>query len=140
MSSDFHLAVDPRQVEASLAELLRDPGATSTDALQAAQVHRALPLWADWTGCILLRPTGELQFVAWAHPGDAERLGAAGQHDLAMAHAARAVGSRRFPAVVGLAPQRTASARECPSCHGSGRVDAAPPNLICQCGGLGWLP
>jgi hypothetical protein len=139
MNSDFHLAVDPAQVEASLAAYLQHPGETSADAIRAARQHRALPLWEDWTGCILLRPTGDLSFVAWDRPERTEEMGAS-QPDREMAHAARAIGSRRFPAVAGLAPQRTASARECPSCHGTGRVDAAPPNIVCQCGGLGWLP
>jgi hypothetical protein len=35
-------------------------------------------------------------------------------------------------------PERPHDAVVCPSCHGSGQ--AARPEVVCECGGLGWVP
>jgi hypothetical protein len=53
--------------------------------------------------------------------------------------------SRRYSDLAHLAPQRTAGDQNCPHCRGTGRVVLsdgrdAPANVVCYCGGLGWLP
>jgi hypothetical protein len=108
--------------------------------LRLARLHQVLPLWTDMGGCIALRPSGQLVFFAWDDPEKLEPVGAAEAHDLRMVHAARAVGSRRFPSIAGLAPVRDSSARVCPFCGGSGKLVFVPDNIVCECGGLGWVP
>ncbi len=50
----------------------------------------------------------------------------------------------RYPRLRNLEPVRRPGDYGCPSCAGTGRVRGLPArtedNLICTCGGLGWLP
>jgi len=140
MSSPFQLGVDAQAVEVALKDYLAHPDEGAGELLRFAQLHHVLPLWTDWVGCIALRPTGHLVFLAWDDPEKLEPVGAAGDHDRRMVHAARAQGSRRFPTISGLAPVRDASARVCSSCGGSGKLASVAENILCECGGLGWVP
>jgi len=47
---------------------------------------------------------------------------------------------RRGAGISGLAPVRDAAARVCPSCDGSGKPASVPDSVVCECGGLGWVP
>jgi len=140
MTSPFVLAVDAEAVERAFDDYVAHHDEGAGELLRFAQLHHALPLWTDWVGCIALRPTGLLVFFAWDEPEKVEPVGAAGDYDRRMVHAARAEGSRRFPNIVGLAPVRDAAARLCPSCGGSGRLASVPESVVCECGGLGWVP
>ena len=140
MSSPFHLRVDAEAVEAAMRNYLTHPEEGAGELLRCAQLHHVLPLWTDWMGCVALRPTGQVVFFAWDDPEKVEPVGAGGDHDRRMVHAARAEGSRRFPAIAGLAPVRDASARVCASCGGSGKLASVAENIVCECGGLGWVP
>src|SRR5205814_4737430 len=122
MSSTFVLAVDPPAVSFALDAYLRHPDEGGGELVRLARVHEVLPLWTDMGSCIALRPSGQLVFFAWDDPEKVEPVGAAGAHDRRMVHAARAVGSRRFPSIAGLAPVRDSGARVCPSCGGSGKL------------------
>jgi len=140
MSSPFVLAVDPEAVDLALEDYLTHPDEGGGELVRFARLHHVLPLWTDWVGCIALRPAGQLVFFTWDDPDKVEAVGAAGDHDRRMVHAARAEGSRRFPAISGLAPVRDAGARVCPSCSGSGKLASVSGNVVCECGGLGWVP
>ena len=135
----MRLDVDRVAVERELAAYLEDAGRGPPQALDGARTHSALPLWTDLVGCLALRPTGELIFFSWDDPRALTEL-LNTDYDRRLIHAARALGSRRYPGIAGLAPAREASARICPTCHGSGRIPDVPDNVICECGGLGWVP
>src|SRR5207245_720042 len=140
MSSAFVLAVDSRAVSLALDAYLQHPDEGGGELARLARLHEVLPLWTDMGGCIALQPSGQLVFFAWDDPEKVQPVGAAGAHDRRMVHAARAVGSRRFPSIAGLAPVRDSGARVCPSCGGSGKLVSVPDNIVCECGGLGWVP
>ena len=140
MNSPFVVDVDAGAVELALTDYVTHPEEGAGELARLARSHHVLPLWTDWVGCIALRPTGELVFFTWDDPERLEHVGAAGDHDRRMVHAARAQGSRRFPTILGLAPTRDASARVCSSCGGSGKLASVPDTLACECGGLGWVP
>ena len=140
MSSPFHLGVEAHAVEVALEDYVTHPDEGAGELLRFARLHHVLPLWTDGVGCLALRPTGQLVFFAWDDPEKLEPVGAAGDHDRRIVHAARAAGSKRFPLISGLAPVRDASARACPSCGGPGKLLSAPENVVCECGGLGWVP
>jgi hypothetical protein len=140
MNSPFVLTVASHAVELALEDYLTHPDEGAGELMRICRVHHVLPLWTDWVGCIALQPTGHLVFIAWDDPDKVEALGAAGDQDRRMAHAARAQGSKRFPAIAGLAPVRDESARVCPSCGGSGKLASVPDNIVCECGGVGWVP
>lgn len=49
----------------------------------------------------------------------------------------------KYPELKLLIPQRPVDALECPECEGSGgfgHLDPAVRDVICSCGGLGWVP
>src|SRR3989441_8598135 len=140
MSSAFVLTVDSRAVSLALDAYLRHPDEGGGELVRLAGLHEVLPLWTDMGGCIALRPSGQLVFFAWDDPEKVEPVGAAGAHDRRMVHAARAVGSRRFPSIAGLAPVRDSGARVCPSCGGVGQTRSLSPNTCFGIGGGGWGP
>jgi hypothetical protein len=100
-----------------------------------ARRHHALPLLLDMGGCVALRPNGELIQFLWDAPDQV-----AIEADPKMRHVARAVGSRRYSAISGLAPTRTSTSEVCLTCKGTGVVRPDLPNIVCICGGLGWVP
>ncbi len=133
MSSPFVLSVDSRAVGLALDDYLLHPDEGGGELARIARQHQVLPLWADMGGCIALRPNGQLVFLAWDDPEKVEPVGAAGDHDRRMVHAARAAGSRRYPSIAGLAPVRPVRSLPFPttSCanaagsvgsHGEGRA------------------
>ena len=150
MASDFILDVDPEAVDLALETYLQDSNNPATEVLNGARLHRMLPLWEDWVGCIGLRRSGEIIFYTWDEPSRLVPVGTGGDHDRRMVFAARAQGARRFPSIAGLAPVRGPSARVCPGCGGTGKLrdlrgngefaELADRHLVCQCGGLGWVP
>jgi hypothetical protein len=53
-------------------------------------------------------------------------------------------GSLKHPQLACLVPSRPVGARDCSHCSGTGRLALATTpgleNVICYCGGVGWLP
>ncbi len=109
------------------------------EARTGAERHQVLPLLNDFTGCWALTPEGRLVFFSWAAPGVLE-LVSDRPVDVLGTHVALAIGSRRYSALADISPKRTPDAVPCESCDGSGHISGAPANMVCACGGLGWLP
>jgi hypothetical protein len=133
------IEVDRKSVEDAVTAYLLAPGKDPAEAVAAAQKYRLLPLWKDFGGCILLRSDGELLSFGWDTPTRLEPIPDT-EPDRGMVHAARGWASRRFPTVQGLAPQRGAESKVCPGCKGTGQLLGIPDNIVCACGGLGWIP
>jgi hypothetical protein len=129
----------PRTVlEAELARFLAEPFGPP-QAHTAAARHQVLPLFNDFMGCWALDMDGRLVFCAW---GAIETVAPVSDHpvDAAGSNAALALGSRHFPALAAIRPARPSDAVTCTTCDGSGRLAEWPENVVCACGGLGWLP
>jgi hypothetical protein len=97
------------------------------------RANGALPLYVGWTEIVGIRPDGEL--VRWSSedwPGAFE-LNDATWHKVALV-----LGARRYPVLQRLIPERPEGARDCHLCQGSGRLPLQP-EILCQCGGIGWL-
>ena len=111
----------------------------STSRSAVAARHHVLPLMDDFMGCWALTMAGELAFVPHEEPG---RLELVRDHPVEAIgiHVALAQGSRRYPELVSIGPQRPPDAIPCTTCDGSGRIPGIPENILCSCGGLGWLP
>src|SRR6266540_3755379 len=98
------LAVVPAEVEMALSRFLSEFDPDPLDVKGIARRHHALPLLLDTGGCVALRPNGELIQFLWDTPDQV-----AIEADPKMRHVARAVGSRRYSAISGLAPTRTST-------------------------------
>ena len=103
------------------------------------ETHGALPLYSAWTATAGIRPDGEL--VSWITedwPGAADEFA-----DPTWVNLALVQGARRYPALKDLIPPRPREAEVCDGCGGAGAIPDLPENLknvICKCGGIGWLP
>ena len=100
----------------------------------AIRKHTFLPLHVGWVAVLGIRPDGSL--VRWDHEDDREAV-----KPLADAYWQRMAicqGMRKYPELGTLIPQRPASAQACEDCGGTGQVRGAP-QVICQCGGIGWI-
>ena len=92
-----------------------------------------MPVYSDWVVGFALNEDGEPVYSDsdW---GNAKRLTNARYRHIVLAEAAR-----RYNELLFLEPKRTPNDPVCPSCKGAGGV-AQYPNLICECGNLGWIP
>ncbi|MGH9579437.1 MAG: hypothetical protein ACRD2R_00460 [Terriglobales bacterium] len=130
----------PREVlEAELARYLTAGPREPQAAYVGAARHRVLPLFNDFVGCWALDMTGRLVFFPWEAPEELESVSDR-PADAIGANAALAQGSVRFPALAVIRPVRPADAVPCTTCDGTGRLTGVPDNVVCACGGLGWLP
>lgn len=120
-------------VEEALAKYLKHP--TSSDADFAAR-HRALPLYAGWTGTTYLTASGEFWFrnCEYAPPRIENDLNDSSKI------VALVVAAERYPQLASLLPKRPDLAIECDACNGRGQITVGSiSNIICgQCKALGW--
>lgn len=127
------------QIELRLRECLADSTPDELNLREVVAKFGALPLALDWGGAFAIRPDGEIIMYLWDPPHDL-RI----EHDTRLRNIALFQGSLRYPELKVLVPARPDNAPECHSCKGTG----IPPevkkyglqNLVCYCGGLGWLP
>jgi hypothetical protein len=101
---------------------------------EAVQKHTFLPLYVGWIAVLGIRP--DESFV---------RLDLGGNGDEAMTlsnpywqRMSLCQGAKKYPELCILIPERPASAQTCDGCGGRGQLPGAP-QLICECGGIGWV-
>jgi hypothetical protein len=138
--------VQPSVVRAAIASYAAN--APESEELLAAlsQCLVLLPLYLDWTAFIGLAPTGELVLAEYEAPFATKNaeVAEAGRWKAGIRHLAFAAGFIRYPHLTWLQPVRTSDAVVCTTCSGTGRPsfggEPAPENVLCECGGMGWLP
>ena len=90
----------------------------------------ALMLYGDIGGCAYIRPDGDVHFVAHDEH-------VAYREPEAVVVASLVIGSKHFPELKELLPQRSPAARDCSACAGTGKFKDF--DIICgTCNGLGW--
>ena len=102
--------------------------------------HGLFPAYADIGGGSAVDRDGEVWYseepMEWT---DVRRV-----EDPALRHAILGVAVRRHPELAHIWPKRGANDLQCPGCGGTGVFGGLPVqvrhNIICQCGGLGWIP
>ena len=96
----------------------------------------ALPLYADWSGYIAIRPDGSFLF---------RQDDATVQNDVEPEWQLVALikGSRKYPELVPLLPKRSGDAADCVECEATGHAlleGEMLESVICgKCFGLGWV-
>jgi len=109
-----------------------------TDTWREAAVNAdLLPVYSDWETCFAITREADVVYSdgSWSN---AKRLANPRYRHIVFAQAAA-----RYPEFTKLRPLRQPSDPDCPSCHGTGRVrvgDTTYDDMICECGGLGWIP
>jgi hypothetical protein len=131
---DDHFAAT---IEELIGQLLADSSPDPNRLRQVASRSHILPLLLDWGGCFAVRPSGEIVSFAWDTP-DELRV----EVDPRIRNMAIYQGSEKYPALREFIPTRPIDAVQCPHCQGKGKPPEAEliDNLVCYCGGLGWLP
>jgi hypothetical protein len=99
----------------------------------AVRGHRFLPLYIGWLAALGICPDGT--FVRWDEDTNAVTPLADGR----LRRLAICEGAKKYPELRGLLPNRPPKAVDCDGpCAGTGQI-AGLPNMICRCGGTGWL-
>jgi hypothetical protein len=132
----------PPHIENAVTERLRAfLGNTAPDPLGLRAVvakFGSLPVIMDMGGCYALQLDGAVVTFAWDEPH-----GLAVVDDERLRNIALYQGSRKYPELATLVPARPLQAADCRSCGGTGIVlveGRSFPDIICFCGGLGWIP
>jgi len=103
----------------------------------AAQLN-ILPVVLNMGGVIAIRADGEIFSFTWDEP---YRLQS--ERDVRIRNLVFFQAARKFPELQPLVPSRPVGARDCESCNGTGTVvglrDELANDVVCYCGGLGWL-
>ena len=102
-----------------------------------AERHQVLPIYVGWDGLYGLRVDGEIVLVPTEEEGDA-------QPDVEERLRRMAIfrGSKKYPVLKQLVPERPGGALDCSYCEGRGQIDirgVEADTIVCYCGGLGWL-
>ena len=134
------------QIRDALRRYINDGPSGEPKARAVAAKHGLLPILMDWTAFVGLSPEGEMKWVNYDAPHDPRGIETteAAVSLQRLRHLALIQGAGRYPELAFLRPERTSDSVECPSCHGTGvpliSGKAAPHSVVCECGGLGWIP
>jgi hypothetical protein len=100
--------------------------------------HGALPVSADMGGCFAITRAGDVVSFLWDADSDLRT-----ESDGRIRRIIVAAGSRHYPELAPFVPDRPPDAVDCRHCRGTGRPKLGetplPENIVCYCGGLGWL-
>ena len=129
---------------ASIFEKLRESYAIGQDskmghAQNFVERNSLVPLMYDMSGFFAINATGTIlafSFDDLDHPTPVV--------ESRLVNTILKQGSRTFPELDGLLPRRPDNSKDCSYCLGTGVAPAArllnEPNIVCFCGGLGWIP
>lgn len=126
------------RIKERIREFTLDPSPDPQGLRETVVRLNALPILFDMGGCFAVRPNGEVVSFAWDERDDVRV-----EDDLRIRNLALFQGSKKYPELEDLI-EKPSDATECPDCKGTGREPTAVKlgldNLVCYCGGLGWLP
>lgn len=98
-----------------------------------------LPLLFDLSGGYAIRRDGQIINYSIDDPE-----GWCIEEDERVRNIALFQGSRLYKEIIGLLPRKSSQSKICSQCNGTGIPLGVNPeeqaNIICYCGGLGWLP
>ena len=126
------------QIATRLKDYVADSSHDALNLRELAARYEALPLCIDWERCWALQLDGRV--VVFSHESEDPCLRE--EDDPRLRNVALFQGSITYPEISSLVPARPAEARDCPYCaeKGIGRECLEQHNIVCYCGGLGWVP
>ena len=101
---------------------------------ERAVKRRLVPIFSDWVRSYAVDEEGQ---VIVTEDDEGRETGLV--TNVRQRHVILALASRYCPELAPLQPVRNPTDPVCPSCKGAGGV-AQYPDLICECGNLGWIP
>jgi hypothetical protein len=125
-----------------IEEYVSESALNPPDLRQLAAAERVLPLVTDMGGVIAINVRGDI--VIFPFDVNAEKVTPKVGQDLRIRNMALFQGSKKYPELIALVPSKPDDSHICPDCGGTGVEPNAAKlkldNVICYCGGLGWLP
>jgi hypothetical protein len=125
--------------QAKLQEFLNETTPDPMNVRAIARELNVLPLMGDMGGCFAIRSDGEVISFLWDNDRDIKQENNARIRNIALFQ-----GSKKYPELSALIPPRPPEATTCHHCNGTGiepmSVKLQLDNIVCYCGGLGWLP
>ena len=135
------------KIEATLKEFVANPEPylikfdDPLDLRRLAAELNVLPMFLDFGGCYGIRPNGEIVSFSWDEPYKLDV-----ENDPRIWNIVLFQGAKKYPELKELIPTRPPDAVECSDCKGTGIFQGlaehgiVPQNIVCYCGGIGWLP
>jgi hypothetical protein len=132
-----------KELAAKIAGLIQDYEREATShpiqLLQLAAREKVLPLCWDMGGAFVINADGDILSYPWDNTSQPEVV-----HDARVRNIALLQGSRRHPELKVLLSPKPFDAQTCSFCGGTGiapyAVNTTESNILCYCGGLGWVP
>jgi uncharacterized protein (TIGR02996 family) len=118
-----------------VSEFLQAATPGRIDVRPIAKRHMILPLLTDGGGCCASRMDGRLVVFLWDTPDELRAEDDPRIRNLCLFH-----GGSTYPELRVLLPPRPTGSPACPHCESTNKFRLTVPNLVCYCGGLGWLP
>lgn len=124
---------------AKLIEEYRAKGESASPELrQLVAQEEVLPLFCDMGGVLTINADGEIRSFLWD-----DTLHGQLEYDPRIRNLVLFQGSKKYPEL-GVLIERRDDARVCPHCEGTGiapfAMELKADNIVCYCGGLGWIP
>ncbi len=101
-----------------------------------AAKHSVLPMYIDWSCFYGIRPNGEIVVVSHEDEEGEPIV----EDDPRIINLVLFQGAKKYSDLIGLVPERPQDAIECPHCEGKGEIKYEGVEIVCYCGGLGWIP
>jgi hypothetical protein len=128
-------------VETALSQFLAETSADSLGLRQLAADLHAMPLYCGWFRCLAIRASGEIISFDIDPPSGIQPPGEIRTvTDRLTRNMALYQGAKKHPALRVLVPDKPPDAVVCSACRGEVVLSGRYTDLICSCGGLGWLP
>src|SRR5437867_2939863 len=124
------MSIDSRiteQIKFRLKEFISNPENLKYYYNKVATEFGVLPLYVDWEECRAIRPNGEI--VSYFHDNSFSPNAEVGklriETDLRWKNIALVQGSKKYPELKDLIPEKPFNAKECPYCKGTGLEELA---------------
>jgi hypothetical protein len=133
IKSQFHEYIAPDE------PLFADKEET-IDLRAIARSLNVLPILLNWSGAYAIDRDGQVMLFMYETP-DAPIP----ETDARIINMVLFAAANTYPTLKELAPVRSSTSVDCPSCAGTGVINdpdlkQISPPILCYCGGLGWIP
>lgn len=129
--------VQKSQIARMISELDSFPDFAGRQIVSQSQKYWILPCLLTGGGWYGLTPDGTIKSIGWELQDEPEEEG-----DRRLCNTVLYQATLRYPELELELPVKRESDRTCPHCNGTGRdpYSETIENLVCYCGGLGWIP
>ena len=132
------ISPDLSELIAKLIEDYRKGEPASPELRKLVAQEDVLPLFCDMGGVFTITIDGEIRSFLWDDTSHGEV-----ESDLRIRNLVLFQGSKKYPGLEVLI-KKPDDARVCAHCGGTGiapfAVNLKADNIVCYCGGLGWIP